>query len=186
MSKSNPKRGASTAQAARHVGLSNVSFAKLLNDGVVERQDRTVGYDLTVVRLACFKHLRSLAAGRGGVDSGEMLSRERSLLAKEQREAVSLKNAISRGDFVSLTVVKSALVSTFATMREQCLTLPGAVADSLTPFSPKDRAEITDIIRDKVYELLEGLSEAKINFAPARGKCVDNPPHDAEVERAAN
>jgi phage terminase Nu1 subunit (DNA packaging protein) len=116
-----------------------------------------------------------------------MLSRERSLLAKEQREAVSLKNAISRGDFVSLAVVKSALVSTFAMMREQCLTLPGTVADSLTPFSPKDRAEITDIIRDKVHELLEGLSDAKINFGPARGKRVDHAPHqDAEVERTAN
>jgi phage terminase Nu1 subunit (DNA packaging protein) len=185
VSRTNLKRGASAAEAARHVGLSNVSFAKLLNDGVVERQVRTVGYDLTVVRLACFKHLRSLAAGRGGVDSGEMLSRERSLLAKEQREAVSLKNAISRGDYVSLAVVKSALVSTFAVMREQVLTLPGAIADSLAPFSPNDRAQITDIIRDKVYELLEGLSEAKINFAPAREKRVGHA-QDAEAERTAN
>jgi phage terminase Nu1 subunit (DNA packaging protein) len=185
VSKANPKRGASTAEAARHVGLSNVSFARLLNSGVVERQDRTVGYDLTVVRLACFKHLRSLAAGRGGIDSGEMLSRERSLLAKEQRESISLRNAANRGDLVPLAIVKSALVSTFSVLRERCLTLPGAVADSIEPLSALDRGQITDIIRDKVHELLEDLSETKIRFGPARGKRPDRDADDARIATGA-
>jgi hypothetical protein len=82
MSKITTKKGASTAETARHVGLSDVSFAKLLNDGVIERQDRATGYDLTKVRLKCFAHLRSVAAGRGGVNSGEMLSHERASLPK--------------------------------------------------------------------------------------------------------
>jgi hypothetical protein len=37
--------------------LSDVWFAKLLNDGVIERQDRATGYNLTTVRLGLFKAL---------------------------------------------------------------------------------------------------------------------------------
>jgi hypothetical protein len=178
MPKTKPARGASTAEAARHVGLGNTAFATLLNDGIVERQDRATGYNLTTVRLKCFAHLRSVAAGRGGIDSGEMLSHERALLAKEQREAMTLKNAISRGEYLVADVVKRMLTGTFTTMRERALTLPGKVADSLTPHCEEDRGVIGEILRLEVFELLEGLSDYK-NYPPV---AADKP----KPQRAAN
>jgi phage terminase Nu1 subunit (DNA packaging protein) len=179
------ERGRTATEAAAHIDLGVGRFTQLVETNVIPRQ-KTRSYRLDDVRLVYIRHLRAIAAGQS-VDGGVTLAGERALLAREHREAVALKNAASRGDLVPLAMVKSALVSTFSVMREQCLTLPGSVADSLTPFSPKDRAEITDIIRDKVHELLEGLSDAKITLAPARGKRVDHAPHqDAEVERTAN
>jgi hypothetical protein len=170
------KRGASTAEAARHVGLSDVSFAKLLNDGIIERQDRATGYDLTKVRLKCFAHLRSVAAGRGGVNSGEMLSHERALLAKEQREAVTLRNSISRGEFVEVLGFKKQLIIDLSVTRETALSLPGKVADGLTPHCAEDRAAIYKIIQSEVYEMLGAMADppayvdAKVADQVANGK----------------
>jgi hypothetical protein len=157
MSKTNT-RGASTAEAARHVGLSDVSFAKLLNDGVIERQDRATGYDLTKVRLKCFAHLRSIAAGRGGVDSGEMLSHERAMLAKEQREAISLRNAVSRGEYVHVPGFKKQLISDMTVTREQGLSLAGTLADAVEPHSALDRTAIFEMIKAKVHEMLGAMA----------------------------
>jgi hypothetical protein len=158
MSKTNSQRGASTAEAARHVGLSDVSFGKLLNSGVIERQDRATGYDLTKVRLKCFAHLRSVAAGRGGVNSGEMLSHERAMLAKEQREGITLKNAISRGEFVEVSAFKKQLVSDLTVTRERALSLPGKCADALQPYTPEDRSAIHEVLKSEVYEMLGDMA----------------------------
>jgi len=46
--------------------------------------------------------------------------------------------------------------------REKTLTLPGKVADALTPHCAEDRNTITEILRDECYELLEDLSDGKI------------------------
>ena len=50
MSKTKPKGGASASAAAAHIFVSNVTFARLLNESVIKRQPRDVGYDLGVVR----------------------------------------------------------------------------------------------------------------------------------------
>jgi phage terminase Nu1 subunit (DNA packaging protein) len=176
MSKTNTKRGASSADAARHVGLSDVSFGKLINIGVIERQDRVTGYDLTKVRLKCFAHLRSVAAGRGGVNSGEMLSHERAMLAKEQRETITFKNAIVRGDYVSVPLFKKQLVTDLTVTRERALSLAGKVADALKPHTPKDRSAIYDVIKSEVYEMLGDMAnppayvDAKVADQVASGK----------------
>jgi hypothetical protein len=156
MSKPKPKRGASTAEAARHIGLSEVSFAKLLNDGIIERQDRATGYDLTKVRLKCFAHLRSVAAGRGGEDGGALLSHERSLLAREQRESAQIKNATARGDLVSLAAVRKRYEASLMVFRERALSHPGKMAD---PLSMRTREEIEPLLRAEMYEMLDELSD---------------------------
>jgi phage terminase Nu1 subunit (DNA packaging protein) len=177
------ERGRSQAEAAAHIDMGSRRFQELLEGGVIPRQ-KTHGYNLDDVRLVYIRHLRAIAAGQGA-GAGVTLAGERALLAREQREAATLKNQISRGDFVSLAMVQSALVSTFSVLRERCLTLPGAVADSIEPLSALDRGQITDIIRDKVHELLEDLSETKIRFGPARGKRPDRDADDARIATGA-
>jgi phage terminase Nu1 subunit (DNA packaging protein) len=159
MSKINTKRGASTAEAARHIGLSDVSFAKLLNDGIIERQDRATGYDLTKVRLKCFAHLRSVAAGRGGEDGGAVLSVQRARLAAAQTQAAEFKNMQAQGGYVELSLMQKSLVAMFTTARERALTMPGKCADSLTPHTAKDRDAIHEILRAEIYEMLDDMSD---------------------------
>ncbi len=175
------ERGHTASEAAAHIDLGVGRFAELVETNIIPRQ-KTRSYD--DVRQVYIRHLRSVAAGHGA-NGGVTLAGERALLAREQREAATLKNQISRGDFVSLAMVQSALVSTFSVLRERCLTLPGAVADSIEPLSALDRGQITDIIRDKVHELLEDLSETKIRFGPARGKRPDRDADDARIATGA-
>jgi hypothetical protein len=47
----------------------------------------------------------------------------------------------------------------FAVMREIALSTPGKIADSLQPFTPKDRAAIFEIVNGEIYEMLSNLSE---------------------------
>src|SRR2546421_9273408 len=159
MSKINTKRGASTAEAARHIDLSDVSFAKLLNDGIIERQDRATGYDLTKVRLKCFAHLRSVAAGRGGEDGGAVLSTQRAKLAAAQTQAAEFKNMQAMGQFVELSLMQRMLQQTFLVMREIALGTAGKISDGLQPHTPMDRAEIYRVIHGEICVMLESLAD---------------------------
>ena len=174
---------ATAAKAATHIFLSPSRFRDLVDEGVITRQ-ASRGYDFDTVRREYITHAQKIMSGRGA-DGGAALSTQRAKLAEAQTVAAEIKNAISRGDFVSLTLMKSALMSTFAAMREQCLTLPGSVADALTPFSPKDRTQIMDIIRDKIHELLEGLSEANIGVGRSSATRSARDGDDARIGEGA-
>jgi hypothetical protein len=151
----------SMSVAAIHCGISVVSFARLLDMGVIERQPREVGYDLTTCRLARFKYLENLAAGRSGADGGALLAKERALLAREQREAATIKNAVARGDYVSLDLVEKKLTPLFSNFREQALSTPGVIADAVAQACGGDRALVYSIIDDRVREMLTELADGK-------------------------
>jgi phage terminase Nu1 subunit (DNA packaging protein) len=154
------KTGVSVSAAAVHCGISVTAFTRLLDMGVIQRQPREVGYDLTTCRLARFKYLENLAAGRGGADgsSGAALSASRSRLAEAQTRAQEMKTAIMSGEYVRLEVFAKIHETHLMVFRERCLSIPGSCADSLTPFTPADRAAIELVLRDKVYEALDELS----------------------------
>jgi hypothetical protein len=140
--------------AAAHCCTSVVSFSRLLDLGIIERQARDVGYDLDVCRAARFKYLENR-------DGGAALSAQRAKLATAQTVAVERRNAVDAGDLVSIAVVRRDLEADFAVMREISLSLPGKVADSLTPHCAEDRGVITEILRREIREMLENLSDPK-------------------------
>jgi phage terminase Nu1 subunit (DNA packaging protein) len=156
---SKTKRGASAAAAAAHINLSGVSFARLLNLGVIVRQAREVGYDLRVVRLARLNQLEALAAGRGGEDGGAVLSTQRAKLAAAQTQAAEFKNQQAMGQFVELSLMQRMLQQTFLVMREIALGTAGKVADTLQPFTPLDRTEIYRVIHAEICTMLESLAD---------------------------
>lgn len=142
---------ASISVAAAHIFLSPTRFKELIDSGVFTPAG-SGKYDLDLVRKEAFAHLRSEKGGHGGA----ALSSERALLAKEQRESISLKNAISRGDFVSLTIIKTSLMACFAVIRERLLTIPGKLADAL---AMRTRDEIEVILREEIIEALNELHD---------------------------
>lgn len=139
--------------AAAHIFLSLTRFRELVETGVVTKQ-ASGQYDLDVVRREVFTHLRSLASGHGS--GGVGLAVERAALAREQTASVSIKNAISRGDYVSLAVIKKTLMSMFAVFRERVLSIPGKVADAC---EMRTRDEIEQIMRDELCEALDELHD---------------------------
>jgi hypothetical protein len=172
------ERGRTASEAAAHIDLGVGRFMLLVETNVIPRQ-KTRSYRLDDVRQGYIRHLRAMAAGQGqGADGGMTLAGERALLAREQREAATLKNQISRGDYVSLAMVQRKLVALFTVMREQALTLPGKCADALQPYTAKDRGEIWDIMHAEVCEMLENLSV--VDVTSTRAKPSDD--KDAGIE----
>lgn len=144
---------ASANAAAAHVFLSVTRFRELVDAGTVTK--RAAGqYDLDVVRKEVLTHLRSKASGHGG--GGVGLATERAALAREQTQAVSIKNAISRGDYTSLAQIKRSVIAMFATFRERVLSIPGKIADAC---AMRTREEIEDILRSELYEALDELHD---------------------------
>jgi phage terminase Nu1 subunit (DNA packaging protein) len=113
-------------------------------------------YDETDCRNRAFEMLRNKAAGRAGTPEGTGLTTERALLAKEQRESISLKNQISRGDLVSLDIVKRVWAVILAVIRERLLSIPGKLADAL---AMRTREEIELILRGEIVETLNELHD---------------------------
>src|SRR6516164_4218264 len=106
--------------------------------------------------------------GRHGRGDEARLAAERARLAREQTEAVALKNAATRGDLIPVAVVKRSAGIIITAFRERCLSIPGKIAASC---EMRTRGEIEEIVRGEVYEALEELSAPILVDPPAQ---VDN------------
>ena len=96
--------------------------------------------------------------GRVGTDGNSataQLTAERARLAREQAEAVSLKNAVTRGELVRLATVQRSAEIIFAAFRERCLSIPGKIAAIC---EMRSRGEVEETVRAEIYECLEELS----------------------------
>lgn len=146
---------ATIAEAARHIFLGERRFFELLDDNVIER--RPPGeYDLDRVRETYVLHLRKVAAGRGA-EKGSDLAAERAKLAREQTEAAAMKNALTRGELVSIEEVGRQLESEYGVVRQRLLAIPGTVAHSLVGL---DRASIETLLGTAITDALTELYAA--------------------------
>lgn len=146
------------AEAASYLGISAVSFSKLVHLGVFEHQGRD-GYDLkTVTRAAC-EHWRRQAAGRGEPGEERVLSSARARQAAATADMVELRTRIAAGSYVSLDLVGRQLDTLFTEFRETCLSLPGELADALTM---RQRDEVNERLTAAIYDLLERLAVGNV------------------------
>lgn len=142
--------------AARHIFVSDARFQELLNDHVFPKQE---DYDLAQVREYYIKWLRQKVTGRGSGLPGHsggatlVLADERAKLASAQWQAAEIKNAVARGELVSIEKMGQFVEDDYYNLRERLLTMPGKLADTLAGLS---RSEIEQLIKT---ELLEALSE---------------------------
>jgi hypothetical protein len=147
---------ATAVEAANHIFISPSRFRDLVGAGTITRMPAG-RYVLDKVRQEYCLNAQKIMAGRAA-DGGASLSAQRARLAMAQAEGAELKNAVSRGDFIALREVETALGALFGTIRENVLGLPGKLADALAPRTAKDRVAIHEIMRRECRELLTGLS----------------------------
>src|SRR5699024_9229532 len=88
----------SAAVLAEWLGISAQAVNKHARDGVLHRSEAGT-YDLRASVLAYCRHIREVAAGRGGSEQMN-LTAERARLAREQADSYELKNAVTRGELV--------------------------------------------------------------------------------------
>lgn len=113
-------------------------------------------YDLGATVQAYTAHLRGIAAARGGEDHVLALTTERARLAKEQADAMALKNAEKRGELVSAASVASGWSDTLRGVRARLMALPSRLRASLPHLSAADVALIDREIRNTLTELANG------------------------------
>jgi phage terminase Nu1 subunit (DNA packaging protein) len=130
--------------------------------GVVRKPPRGA-YDIQVIAQAIVADWIALKAGHGDHSSAATLSAARTDLAREQAEAMRIKNMYSRGELVSLAGVQHAIEGTCTNVRELILAVPGKQAAHL---EMRSRAEIEEMLRDELYELLETLSDPTKTLPP--------------------
>ncbi|WP_143199673.1 hypothetical protein [Bradyrhizobium sp. NAS80.1] len=108
--------------------------------------------------------------GRRGKGDEARLAAERARLAREQADAVALKNASARRENVPMALVQKAVEIVFMTFRERCLSIPGKVAMSC---EMRPRAEVEEIVRGEIHEVLEELSRPILPLDPPPGLLDD-------------
>lgn len=93
------------AEFAEMVGLSEARVSQLLSEGVMRRGESAHRW-----LLAYCERLRDQAAGRASGELGGLdLVQERAALAREQRIAQELKNAVSRGEYAPIGLLADVL-----------------------------------------------------------------------------
>lgn len=119
------------AEFAQAVGLSESAVSQMVSGGVIDK-----GATAHAWLLAYCARLREQAAGRAS-DGALDLVQERAALARSQREAQDMKNAVARGDFAPIGLLadvlgaaSSAVVDRFdqldGLLRKACPDLPEA------------------------------------------------------------
>jgi phage terminase Nu1 subunit (DNA packaging protein) len=114
--------------------------------------------------------VKALESGPRGTGSNAKsqeagLTEARAELAREQTEAIALKNAATRGDLIPVAIVKRSAGIIIAAFRERCLAIPGKIAASC---EMRSRGEIEEIVRGEIYEALDELSRPILVDPPAQ------------------
>lgn len=146
-------RGWTVKEVANDLGITERRFSQLVADGVFPRSGEN-GYDISQIRVLDRKRLEAAASGRG--DGGGQLATERARLAREQGDAIAIKNAVARGDFVPLAQLTKKVSERNSVVRERLLTISGKIADAC---AMRTREEIEEIIADEIEEVLNELAE---------------------------
>ena len=93
------------AEFADMVGVSEARISQLMTEGALPK-----GATAHQMLLAYCERLRDQAAGRMGGELGGLdLVQERAALAREQRIAQEMKNAVARGEFAPVGVLADVL-----------------------------------------------------------------------------
>lgn len=134
-------------------GLSTRRLRELAEKGVLPRTAKGMFPHPAALRAYCHS-LREQAAGRSGDErGGQELVRERAALAREQREAQALKNAITRGETIDAGEAERRWSDEMAKLRSRLLGVPSDVAQAAPHMTKHDIATVDRALRDAMDEI---------------------------------
>jgi len=156
---------ATQQEIAEHLDLSERSVRELLDKGVLPPARRG-GLDRDACRVGYIRHLRSVAAGRGGISQQEDLTAERARLAREQADHVAIRNACARKELLPRAAVTIAVTAAFQRVRDRLLSLPDRLAGTLTRLD--DQGAVRQRMADAIGAALAELAETAVIAAAER------------------
>lgn len=130
------------------LGISPTRVTQLGRDGIVEKVSRGRYAAEGSIRAYCH-HLRTAASGR---ELPRDITAERVRLVREQANAVSLKNALARGEMVEAVAVEREWSDVLRGVRAAMLAISSRVRQRLPALTAADVAEIDAEIRAALTE----------------------------------
>lgn len=136
------------SQLASLIGVSENRIRQLCNTGTLERGDDSK-FDLrNSVRAYC-SFLRETATGRGGAG----LAAQRERVAREQADALEMKNAAARRDLLPAAEIEAMWGKMCRAIRARFLAMPARLQQHLGHLTTHDLSVIDREIRDGLTEL---------------------------------
>ncbi|MEO9132421.1 MAG: terminase small subunit [Sphingomonas sp.] len=138
------------SQLASLVGVSDNRIKQLCNSGELERGEDGQ-FDLRLSVRAYCKTLRDNAMGRGGPG----LAAQRERVAREQADALEMKNAAVRRELIPASEVEIMWDKICRMIRARFLAMPARLQQHLSHLSAHDLAVMDREIRDALKELAD-------------------------------
>ena len=133
---------------ARWLGVSEKTVRELAKAGIVVRAGRGLYKLEESVNRYC-EHVRRTASQRGGEASLAAMREE----AKEQADALALKNKAARGELLDAGAVEADWSNTLRQVRAGMLAVPSLAGARLSHLTPHDIAEIDAEVRAVLTEI---------------------------------
>ena len=144
----------SQAEFAQMVGVSEASISKRVSDGVLTRGECAHAW-----LIAYCEHLRDQAAGRLGETLGLDLVQERAGLARAQREAQEIKNALARGEYAPNGILADVLALASSAIVDRLDQLEGQLRKACPDLPEEARMVILRVIADARNEWIRSTSK---------------------------
>ena len=149
----------SQAEFAQIVGVSEARVSQLVSEGVIVRGD--TGHSWL---LGYCERLRDQAAGRASSETGGLdLVQERAALAREQRLAQALKNAVARGEYAPIGALADVLGMASS-----------AVVDRMDQFEGLLRKACPDLPEEARTIVLAVMASARNEWIRSTAKLVED------------
>lgn len=150
-----PYLGAPISQAefAQVVGISEARVSTLVSDGVLVK-----GQNAHTWLLGYCERLRDQAAGRAGEGYGLDLVQERAALARSQREAQDLKNAVARGEYAPIGLLSDVLGEAASAVVDRMDQVEGQLRKACPELSEDARQVILRVLADARNEWIRSTA----------------------------
>jgi phage terminase Nu1 subunit (DNA packaging protein) len=153
---------ATQAECADWLDLSERRFRELLDADVISRADKGQ-YEVKAVVREYVRHLREVAAGRGGGEAQVVKADEEARRMKAQADKAEIEVAQMRGELLAADEVAEVVQSAVQVMKTRLTAIPAKAAPMV---GARDVAIAEKVIREHVHEALTELSQAEV-FGPA-------------------
>jgi terminase small subunit / prophage DNA-packing protein len=151
-----PESPCSAEELGSIIGISSRAVRAHAAAGKIRKTKRG-RYKLPDAIFDYCTHMRQLVVGGGGEQAAAHGASERARLAKEQADAVALRNAVARGALLDAGEVERTWSADYAAVRAGVLAASSRIGSRLPHLSLSDIAEIDEELR----ALLAGLGGAQ-------------------------
>ena len=170
--------GITQAEFAVLIGVSEAKVSQLVAEGVIER-----GHPAHTWLLGYCERLREVAAGRASGEAGGLdLVQERAALARSQREAQEIKNAVARGEYAPIGLLADVLALASSAVVDRFEQLEGALKKACPDLPEEAKATIQQVITNARNEWIRATEKLIVAELDRLAATWDEDGTEADIE----